>query len=203
MHESRIENRKFGLIVVAAPSGAGKSTLCTHLLKDLNARLELSISSTSRLPRGTEVHGKEYFFLTADDFKTKVESNHFAEWALVHGNYYGTAKQTVNEVWSREKHVLLDIDVQGASSLKTIYPDRCYRIFIAPPSMQELERRLRGRGTEAEELVQKRMKNAQDEMAKQSEFEFVLVNDAFDSAYQQLRAKVTEVMNAWEKGESF
>ena len=190
----------FGLIVVSAPSGAGKSTLCTHLLKSLPQRLALSISSTSRLPRGAEKHGEEYLFLTQEEFSQKIDAKDFAEWAQVHGNYYGTAKETIEGFWKKGRHVLLDIDVQGAESLRQAYPDRCFTIFVAPPSIEELERRLRGRGTESEAAIQKRMINARDEMKRQDEFDLILINDVFDSAYETLAAAVIQFMDQLEGG---
>jgi guanylate kinase len=192
--------QKFGLIVVSAPSGAGKSTLCARLLQDLPARLALSISSTSRAPRGLEQHGKEYFFHPREEFQQKIKGDHFAEWALVHENYYGTLKATLENFWSQQKHVLLDIDVQGAESLRRAYPDRCYTVFIAPPSLEELEKRLRGRQTETEEAIQRRMKNAHAEMQRHPEFDLVLVNDVFEETYLELKTKVEAVMNQLEAG---
>lgn len=183
------------LVVISAPSGAGKTTLCQRLLWELNRELVLSISSTTRAPRGQERDGVEYHFLTHEQFKSGIEQDEFAEWALVHGNYYGTAKKTVEEAFSQGKSVLLDIDVQGADSLKKAYPDRTLRIFISPPDMQELEKRLRTRGTDSEETIQARMKNAQDEMNRCKDFDHVIVNDDFDRAYSELKQKVQEALH--------
>ena len=195
-----IQSEKYGLMVVAAPSGAGKSTLCTRLLADLKSRLALSISTTSREPRGQEVHGKEYFFVTPEEFRAKIDRAEFAEWALVHGNYYGTEKKTLQDFWGDHKHVLLDIDVQGADSLRTAFPSKCVTIFIAPPSLEELERRLRGRGTETEEAIRKRMANASQELAKQPDFDITLVNDQLDETYLKLIEAVTRFMDELEGG---
>jgi guanylate kinase len=191
---------KFGLIVVSAPSGAGKSTLCTQLLKTHPDRVALSISSTSRAPRGQESHGNEYFFYTHEEFTTQLDQQKFVEWALVHGNYYGTSRETLENFWNQGRHVLLDIDVQGAESLRKEYPGRTFTVFIAPPSLEELERRLRNRGTENEEAIQKRMKNASEEMKRKGEFDLVLVNDVYDSAYQQLEEVVFKFMDQLEGG---
>ena len=109
-------------------------------------------------------------------------------------------KETIEKFWSQKRHVLLDIDVQGAESLRRVYPDRCFSIFIAPPSIEELERRLRGRNTETEEAIQKRMANARDEMKRQDEFDLVLVNDVFDSAYERLEKVVVDFMDRLEEG---
>lgn len=198
MKNSTFPSASFGLIVVSAPSGAGKSTLCGELLKKHADRLALSISSTSRNPRGSEVHGKEYFFLTRDEFQKKIQEGKFVEWAEVHGNFYGTSRETLENFWTNQKHVLLDIDVQGAESLRQAFGDRCFTVFIAPPNLGVLEQRLRGRGTESEDVIQKRMKNALVEMAEQPKFDCTVVNDAFDVAYQNLESAVLSFMNHLE-----
>ncbi|OFZ72362.1 MAG: guanylate kinase, partial [Bdellovibrionales bacterium RIFOXYD1_FULL_44_7] len=151
------------LIVLSAPSGAGKTTLCSKLLKDF-PELELSISTTTRQPRGQEQNGKEYFFTNKEEFETDIAADRFAEWAVVHENYYGTSKRFIEEVFSRNKNVLLDIDVQGAESLRKTYPNECYSFFIAPPSMKVLEKRLRDRKTDSEPVILKRLENAKLEM---------------------------------------
>lgn len=173
------------LIVVSAPSGAGKTTLCAKLLKDI-PELMLSISSTTRAPRGKEKHGKEYFFIAEPEFKELIQKKRFAEWAEVHGNYYGTTMDFVEEAFSQGKSLLLDIDVQGAESLRFVYPKQIVTIFIKPPSMTELENRLRTRGTEEEEAIQKRLKNAHTEMTHAEKFDHIIVNDDFDRAYFEL-----------------
>lgn len=202
MHEPGIAGNqpdsKYGLVVISAPSGAGKSTLCQHLLRDLSGRLALSISSTSRLPRGQEVHGKEYFFLKAEEFKAKIEADEFAEWALVHGNYYGTSKKTISNFWSQKRHVLLDIDVQGAESLRKLYGHKSFLVFISPPNIEELEKRLRSRGTDSEETIQKRMKNAEFELSCLKDFDVEVVNDHLETAYQKLLKSVIEKIDLWE-----
>ncbi len=177
------------LIVLAAPSGGGKSTLCARLLKDLSI-LTLSISTTTRAPRGSEKHGVEYFFVTKDEFERMIREDQFAEWALVHGNYYGTSKQTIRDCFAAGKGVLLDIDVQGADSLRKAFPTECYTIFISPPDMATLEKRLRSRGTDSEETIQKRLKNAAGEMAQAHLFHKVIINDNLDRAYSELKETV-------------
>jgi guanylate kinase len=183
------------LVVISAPSGAGKTTLCQRLLKDLNQKLMLSISSTTRAPRGQEKDGVEYHFLKQEDFKRGIDAGEFAEWALVHGNYYGTAKSTIENAFKQGKAVLLDIDVQGADSLKKAFPDRTLRIFIAPPTMEALENRLCARGTDTEETIQRRLKNAREELARMNEFDHVIVNDDIDHAYAELHALVSEALH--------
>jgi guanylate kinase len=174
------------LIVISAPSGAGKTTLCARLLQDF-PELVLSISSTTRAPRGKEKHGVEYFFLSRPEFEAQIQAGRFAEWANVHGNYYGTSKDVIEKAFASGKSVLLDIDVQGAASLAQSYPQETYRVFIAPPSLAELEARLRGRGTDGEETIQKRVKNAEEEMKRLPEFDKVVINDQLDRAYTELR----------------
>jgi len=177
------------LIVLSAPSGAGKTTLCSKLLKDF-PELELSISTTTRQPRGQEQNGKEYFFTNKEEFETDIAADRFAEWAVVHENYYGTSKRFIEEVFSRNKNVLLDIDVQGAESLRKTYPNECYSFFIAPPSMKVLEKRLRDRKTDSEPVILKRLENAKLEMQEADKFHKIIVNDDLNRAYAELKATV-------------
>lgn len=183
------------LIVISAPSGAGKTTLCDRLLKDFPG-LVLSISSTTRAPRGAEKHGKEYFFLSREAFEKDIRAGKFAEWANVHGNYYGTSKAAIENAFRDGKSVLLDIDVQGAESLRKSFPRESVLVFIAPPSLETLERRLRSRGTDNEETIQKRVRNARAEMEKMPVFDTIIVNDELDRAYDELRAVVAERLRA-------
>lgn len=174
------------LIVISAPSGAGKTTLCQKLLKDF-PELTLSISSTTRAPRGLEQNGVEYFFLTREEFENEVKQDRFAEWATVHGNYYGTSKKVIEDAFNAGKSVLLDIDFQGAEQLKKAFPKQCRRIFITPPSMEELEFRLRARRTDSEEVIQKRIINAHEEIAQAKKFDHVIVNDSLERSYGELK----------------
>jgi guanylate kinase len=145
-------------------------------------------------PRGEEQHGREYFFTNREDFEAQIRAGEFAEWALVHGNYYGTSKRVVAESLTRGQSVLLDIDVQGTESLKKSFGDRCVTIFIAPPSIEKLEQRLRGRGTDSEESIRRRMENARGELAQSHKFDHQLVNDDFEHTYSQLHAIVLRVL---------
>ncbi|MGK5086355.1 guanylate kinase [Bdellovibrionota bacterium FG-2] len=182
------------LIVISAPSGGGKTTLCMHLLRDF-PELTLSISCTTRAPRGQEKNGQEYFFISRAEFEAKIAQGDFAEWAEVHGNYYGTSKAVFEKTLASHRSVLLDIDVQGASSLKKSYGDRCATVFIAPPNIQELEKRLRNRETDSEETIQKRLKNARIELDRQSEFDYRIVNDTLERAYTELNGLVEKLLH--------
>lgn len=179
------------LFVISAPSGGGKTTLCSRLLQDF-PKLVLSISSTTRNPRGKERDGTDYHFISHEEFQKAVTENRFAEWAIVHGNYYGTSKKTIDDTLRSGKSVLLDIDVQGAESLRKVYPDRCVTIFIVPPDLKALETRLRSRGTDNDDTIQKRLKNAQKELNESSHFDHVIVNDDLERAYRELK-KIIEV----------
>lgn len=177
------------LVVISAPSGTGKTTLCARLLREI-PELVLSISTTTRAPRGTEKEGVEYFFVPKDEFRGKIAAGRFAEWAEVHGNFYGTTKDFVERAFSAGKSLLLDIDVQGADQLKKNYPGQTLRVFLKPPSMAELERRLRARGTDSEESIAKRLAGAAKEMAHEEHFDRVIVNDDLERAYFELAGVV-------------
>ena len=178
---------------MAAPSGTGKTTLCARLLKEI-PELILSISTTTRKPRGTEKHEVEYFFISIEDFKGAITADGFAEWAEVHGNFYGTSKLFIERTFASGKSLLLDIDVQGADQLKAAYPAETVRIFLKPPSMGELERRLRARGTDSEESIQKRLMGAVKEMEHLDRFDYVVVNDDLEAAYLQLAGIVLNAL---------
>ena len=178
------------LIVISAPSGAGKTTLCERLLRDFSQSLRLSISTTTRAPRGAEQNGKEYFFVTKAEFERQISEELFAEWALVHGNYYGTSKQTIQNAFAAGRSVLLDIDVQGAHSFRNAFPEQCVDIFISPPSLKDLENRLRNRKTDDEKTILTRVKNAEQEMLRKAEFKHCVVNDELDRAYTELKQLV-------------
>jgi guanylate kinase len=183
------------LIVVSAPSGAGKTTLCKKLLEEF-PKLMLSISCTTRTKRFNETDGKDYFFLSRAEFEKKIAANGFAEWAQVHDNYYGTSKDFVDQAFKSGKSLLLDIDVQGAESLKKSYPDETLRIFISPPSFSVLEARLLGRGTDDSRSIQKRLANARTEMDKSRDFDHVIVNDSLERAYGEIRKIVSQRLGA-------
>ncbi len=186
------EERKHGdsrqglILVVCAPSGTGKSTLVQKLLNEF-PRFEFSVSCTTRGPRRGEVDGVDYHFIDKETFLHKKDQGEFAEWAKVHGNYYGTPRGPVQNLLNQGKDVLFDIDVQGAKQLRQSFPEGLY-IFLLPPSKAELERRLRGRGTDSEQATQQRLSNAESELTEAHEFDYWIVNDQLDLAYDDLRA---------------
>lgn len=172
-------------VALAAPSGGGKTTLCQMLLKRY-ADTRLSISHTTRAPRTNEKDGVDYYFVSQEEFKTLIAKQELAEWALVHGNYYGTGKKFLEGQRDINKVVLLDIDVQGVDSLKSVYPSDTLSIFIHPPSMAELEVRLRARKTESDEKIQERLKNARAEIERAKDFDFELTNIDLHETFAQL-----------------
>ncbi|MBN21501.1 MAG: guanylate kinase [Bdellovibrionaceae bacterium] len=182
------------LIVISAPSGAGKTTLCRRLLQELQSEVVLSISTTTRPPRKNEINGTDYHFINIDQFKNKIKNGDFIEWAEVHGQYYGTSKTFIEESFSLGQSVLLDIDVQGAESFRNAFPDQTLSIFIAPPTLPELKCRLKGRGTDSDEEIEKRISNAKKEMKEAEKFDKIIINDNLENAYQEMLRLVTRRM---------
>jgi guanylate kinase len=178
------------LIIVAAPSGGGKTTLCDMLLRDFPS-IKLSISTTTRKKRPYEEEGVHYHFVKREDFQKKIDQGQFAEWAEVHGNLYGTSKKTIEDFLAHGNHVLFDIDVQGAMSLKKIYKDRVLLVFIHPPSLEVLERRLRDRKGDSAASIEKRLRNAYNELEWSKKFDYQIINDELERAYKELK-KVIE-----------
>ncbi len=178
------------LFIVSAPSGAGKTTLVKELLKRFDD-IVYSISHTTRTPRQGEVHGKDYFFTDKAQFMEMVESGQMLEWAQVHGNCYGTSGPFVQEQLTAGQSVLLDIDVQGGRQIMDFGLDSV-SIFIMPPSLEVLEQRLRGRGTDTEEVIRTRLENAKGEIAQKSFYTHVVVNDMLDEAVAELIAIVEQ-----------
>ena len=176
------------LYVVAAPSGAGKTTL-VRLLLEKETAVRLSISFTTRGPRPGEQNGREYHFADKETFQAMIARQEFLEWAEVHGNYYGTSKKWIADQLEAGSDVLLEIDWQGAQQVRALFP-LAIGIFIMPPSMEELTRRLVGRGTDSPEVIAGRLAAAQAEMRHVGEFDYVIINDQLDQALDDLRAVV-------------
>jgi guanylate kinase len=181
------------IIVIVAPSGAGKSTLIKRIKEDF-PKLEESISCTTRAPRLQERNGVHYHFITLEDFELKKEQNDFLEWAKVHGNFYGTSKTFVEQKLDAGIDLLFDLDVQGADSFKTYFKGRENIIFIEPPSLDILEKRLRGRATESEEVIQRRLKNAQAEILKKNEYNYCIKNDDLERAHIELKGLIQKIL---------
>jgi guanylate kinase len=179
-----------GLFIVSAPSGAGKSTLVKALLAD-DPRLALSVSYTTRPPRAGEVNGREYHFVDSKTFAAMLERGDFLESAEVHGNRYGTSQRWIAEARAKGSDILLEIDWQGAQQVRKAFPD-AVGVFILPPPpvLTELERRLRGRGQDSEEAIQRRLRAAREEISHLAEFDYVIINKEFEEARRDLAAVV-------------
>jgi len=176
------------LYVVTAPSGAGKTTL-VRLLLEGEPEVRLSISHTTRAPRPGEADGREYHFVDAAAFRAMIERHDFLEWAEVHGNFYGTSQQWIAECLAAGDDILLEIDWQGAQQVRAQFP-QAIGVFILPPSMAELARRLNARGADSDEVVARRLAAAQAEMRHVGEFDYVIINDRLEQALEELRAIV-------------
>lgn len=176
------------LFVVAAPSGAGKSSLVKALL-EMDARLGVSVSHTTRAPRGQEQDGREYHFVSTPEFRAMIDAGDFVEWAEVHGNLYGTSRAAVNHRMSQGQDVVLEIDWQGALQIKQLFPDAVL-VFILPPSWEELAQRLNRRGEDQPDVIAQRLHNARHEVAQARHFDFVIINALFETAVFDLKAIV-------------
>lgn len=176
-------NFKGKLIVFSAPSGSGKTTIVRHLLGIEALNLEFSISATSRERRGEEVHGKDYYFLSAKEFKTKIKNDEFLEWEEVYrDNFYGTLKSEVERIWAKGKHVIFDIDVSGGLRIKRKFPEETLAIFVKPPSIDELKIRLKKRKTESDDKINMRISKASAELATAPLFDDIIENRYLDKA---------------------
>ena len=178
----------FLMLIVSSPSGAGKTTLCSRLRAEF-PDLRFSVSHTTRAPRPTEADGREYHFVDEKAFERAVDASEFVEWAQVHGYYYGTSFTEIERARAETSGVIFDIDFQGARQIRASFPESV-SVFILPPSLEELERRLRGRGTEDEATTQRRLANAEREIAHYGLFDYVVVNDDIGKAHDRLRSIV-------------
>jgi len=184
------------LVTFSGPSGCGKTSIIKYLLeKGLN--LEFSVSATSRPKRGDEVEGKDYYFISADEFRRRAANNEFIEWEEVYaGMFYGTLRSEIDRIHANGQHVVFDLDVLGGLNIKKQFSENTLAIFVMPPSVDELEKRLKGRGTESPEAIAKRVAKAEKEMSFHPQFDFVIVNDNLDDA----RKKAYERIFAFLKG---
>lgn len=174
------------LLIFSAPSGSGKTTIVRRLLEQFS-NLEFSISATSRAPRGAEKNGVDYYFLTAEEFAEAVAANKFVEWEEVYkGTCYGTLRSEMERIWTKGNAILFDVDVMGGIRLKEIFGEDAMSIFVMPPSIEELRRRLEGRGTDAPEVIEKRIAKASFELTKAPEFDRQVINDDLEVAVSQV-----------------
>lgn len=183
------------LLIFSAPSGSGKTTIVKHLLKK-DYQLDFSISATSRTPRGNEKHGKDYYFLTQEDFRDKIKNNEFLEWEEVYeGCFYGTLKSEVERIRETGKNVVFDVDVIGGLNIKKFYGDQALSIFIQPPSIDELENRLRGRCTDSEQVIAQRITKANYELSFAEKFDKIIINDILEEAFQETEETLNAFLN--------
>ena len=183
------------VIIFSAPSGAGKSTVVNHLL-GLHPELEFSISATSRAPRGQEQHGVEYYFFSAEEFRSMIAEDKFVEYEEVYaGSFYGTLRSEVERIWAKGHVIIFDIDVQGGVNLKRIFGEQALSVFIQAPSVEVLRERLVGRGTDTEEAIERRVAKAASEMEfAAGKFDYVLVNDDLAKAKAEAEAVITDFL---------
>lgn len=183
------------VIIFSAPSGAGKSTIVNHLLGK-NLGLEFSVSATSRAPRGKEVNGKEYYFFTVEEFNERIRRNEFLEFEEVYpGCYYGTLRSEVERIWAEGHTVLFDVDVVGGVNIKKKFGDDALAVFVQPPSVEVLQKRLVGRGTDSAEKIEERVAKAEYEMTFASQFDTIIVNDCLEDALAEVEQKVRSFLN--------
>jgi guanylate kinase len=181
------------LVVICAPSGTGKSTLLERL-KSEYPKLQWSVSCTTRPIRAGEKDGKDYHFISKEKFESLIAENDFIEWAKVHSNYYGTSKSFVNRGLDQNISMLFDLDVQGADAMKRIYQSTASVIFIKPPSLEALEARLKGRGTDSLDVINERLKNARNELTRANDYDYLITNDDVERAYGELKSIVGKLL---------
>ncbi len=181
-----MSNEKSLMIIFSGPSGVGKGTIKDEYMKNYSDNVYFSVSATTRKPREGEIDGKDYLFVSHDEFRRMIDDGEFYEWAEVHGEYYGTPKKKAQEELAKGNDVIFDIDVQGGLMVKKQSPE-AIMIFITPPSMEELEKRLRGRGTESEEKIQKRLAAAVEELKRARDYDYVVVNHYYVDSAEKIR----------------
>lgn len=184
------------LIIFSAPSGSGKSTIINRLMQRKELNLAFSVSCTSRAPRGTEQNGVEYFFISPEEFRERIARGEFLEYEEVYQDrFYGTLKQQVETQAARGENVVFDVDVKGGCNIKQYYGDRALSLFIQPPSIDELRRRLTGRATDAPEVIEQRIARAEFELSQAPKFDRVIVNDDLEKAVEETYKAITEFLN--------
>ena len=184
------------LIVFSAPSGSGKTTIVRHLLSKEDLNLEFSISAASREPRGEEVNGKDYYFMSTEEFKKHIKNEDFLEWEEVYrDNFYGTLKSEVERIWAKGKNVIFDIDVSGGLRIKHKFPEETLAVFVKPPSVDELKRRLKERSTESDDKINMRIAKASVELATAPQFDVIIKNYDLDIALEEAYQLVRNFVN--------
>jgi guanylate kinase len=188
-------NLKEKLIIITAPSGSGKTTIVNHLMEQF-PQLSFSVSACTRKPRGNEIDGVNYYFMTIEEFTHKIACHEFAEFEMVYeGKYYGTLKSELNRIWNQQQFPLVDIDVQGALRLMKHYQENALSIFIKAPSIEELEKRLINRGTESTDSLKERLDKAKSELTFANQFNHLVVNDDLEMACKETQQLITEFLN--------
>lgn len=183
-------------VIVSAPSGAGKTTIVRRLMQ-AGLNLEFSVSAASRAPRANEINGKDYYFISIDEFREKIRKGELLEWQEVYkDNYYGTLKRQVERIWNRGHHVLFDVDVQGGINLKKQFPDITLSIFIMPPSLEELGKRLRLRSTETPDNIARRLEKARTEITFTDKFDKIIINDDLEKAVSEAIETVSQFLKS-------
>ena len=184
------------IIIITAPSGAGKTSITHYLMREF-PNLEFSVSAATRLPRGNEKDGVDYYFMSPEEFQQKIQNKEFAEWEMVYdGKYYGTLKAELKRIWNKQHVPVLDIDVKGAMHIQKQYPENKLSIFVEPPSVDELKKRLMSRGTESEDSLQARVNKASYELSFKEQFDEVVVNDDLEKACQRARELVERFLRS-------
>jgi guanylate kinase len=193
-HNIRHNTQQGRIVIFSAPSGSGKSTLINYLLTQMDC-FEFSISATSRSPRGTEVNGKEYYFLTPEEFKQKIEQDEFLEWEEVYKDrFYGTLKSEVDRIFKDGKVVLFDVDVIGGLNIKKYYGESALAVFIQPPGIEELRYRLNSRATDSQDVINSRIEKAEYELSFAPRFDKIIINDNLQTAQQEVLSIVTNFL---------
>jgi guanylate kinase len=193
------KKQKGKVLIFTAPSGSGKTTIVRYLLSTFNF-LGFSVSATTRAKRPHEVEGKDYYFLSHEEFKKRIKNRAFVEWEEVYADqYYGTLKSEVDRVWNEGKHIVFDIEVNGATNIKKLYGDRALAVFIKVPTLQQLVKRLKARKTETEANLKKRIKRIKKELTFEKSFDLVLINDDLDKTLQEAESMVTSFLGIKEE----
>ena len=183
------------IFIFSAPSGSGKTTIVNSILSEGKYPLEFSVSATSRQPRGNEKNGIEYYFLSPEEFRQKIDADEFLEWEQVYTDtYYGTLRSELSRIWDKGCAVILDVDVMGGLNVKRLYPEETCLIFVMPPSVEELRRRLEGRGTDSQDKIDMRIRKAEQEMGYATQFDHIVVNDTLEDAICKARSIIEDAL---------